>query len=95
MLHLEGDVIQHRLVGIRILFDQMIHLETLAGRFGFSHSTTSFPVGGPQWTAAHDEVHKENHAINPQGSSRELESVRVDNLLADLDDLDHTEQHGQ
>ena len=52
MLHLEGDVIQHRLVGIRILFDQMIHLETLAGRFGFSHSTTSFPVGGPQWTAA-------------------------------------------
>ena len=29
MLHLEGDVIQHRLVGIRILFDQMIHLKPL------------------------------------------------------------------
>ena len=44
---------------------------------------------------AHDEVHEGNHPVDPQGSGRVLETVRVDDLLTHFDDLDHAEKHGQ
>ena len=57
MRHVERNIVQYRLVGIGVLFDQMrnlktrlTHLSLLACRV--SHATTSFPVGGPRWTAA-------------------------------------------
>ena len=48
--YLEGNIVQHRPVGVGVLLDQMRDLK--AWLLHVSHATTSFPVGGPRWTAA-------------------------------------------